>query len=864
MMERYAFFKRYSNHHFGIDREIPRCTASCPAGLDVKGYLALIAERKYKEAYSLIKEVIPFPGILGRICHHPCEQNCKRGIFDEPIAIAWLKRFVADNFSGSEIKRKEGNKKVAIVGSGPAGITAAIDLMKNGCIVTIFEAEERVSRILRLIPRFELPEDVLEEELNEALKGIEVKTNCTIGKDIKIEDLKKEYNAILIATGLQKSRSPEIPGSDLEGVVLALQFLENVNRGRKVKTGERVVVIGGGNVAIDVARSAVRLGAKVQIVCLESREEMPSYEWKISDALEEGIVIHNSWGVKEIFGDRRVERIRFVRCVSVFDDEGRFSPRFDENEVFELPADTIIFAIGQSSDLSCIEGTGIQTSRGTIKVDPLTLMTTEEGIFAAGDIVRGPASVVEAIADGHRAAESIRRFLNDIDLREGRTLCTIPEDFLDEIEVELKKEEERGFISRKSREKMPKIRIEERKKSFREVELGYQEESAISEAERCFSCRTCLFSPFVLQKEEVDIEGLIDETRANMCIECGKCTTLCPVAAIDPDFTPRLLVVRALAGMMEGLTEDEMIWKCNTCGTCDAFCPYGVKYTEFVRGIRRMALNMPRFSEKGLVLVEKQKGNRLGWLTDDLRISDKGEVYYFAGCISYLEEVYKERKNLKISEIPRSAVKILNSMGITPAVSAEEMCCGHDLLWSGNKKDFEELARKNMEIIRKSGAKTVIFTCAECLRTFVVDYREIFGDTEIEFVHISEFLLDKELPLKEGSEKLTYHDPCRLGRHLGKYDAPREILKKIGELTEMEHSRENSMCCGVGGLLTCGGVAREMQIKILKEAKKVGADKLITACTKCWIHLDCAISSKSHVDIPIEDFTIEIAKNLEW
>ncbi|UCH89180.1 MAG: 4Fe-4S dicluster domain-containing protein [Thermoplasmata archaeon] len=377
------------------------------------------------------------------------------------------------------------------------------------------------------------------------------------------------------------------------------------------------------------------------------------------------------------------------------------------------------------------------------------------------------------------------------------------------------------------------------------------------------------------------IDELIEDTGAFDCVECGKCTSVCPLAEINPEFAPRIIVIKAQEGF-EGLVNEKDIWSCLTCGICNDMCPYKVDYTEFIRGLRVEAAHLgatPKCSKGGLIQTigkiltsAELNQNRLNWVTDDLKIVDKGEIYFFSGCITYFDLIFKDLE-ITPSDILRSTVKIMNKAGITPALSKEEVCCGHDLNWIGDEKNFKKLMERNLEIIRSTGAKIIVFACPECMRTFDFDYQDIAGDLEFELVHISEFILnlidDGKLELKEQKCKVTYHDPCRLGRHLGIYDDPRDVIKETGaELIEMERNRNKSTCCGVSAFATCEASSKLMQIDRLSEAKKTGAEKILTFCPKCWLHFKCTTSkiltaNEEGSKIPVEDAIIFIASAIE-
>jgi formate dehydrogenase beta subunit len=474
------------------DREsalIP-CRFSCPAGIDVPRYLRCIADGKFSEAAAVIREKVPFPGVLGHVCFHPCEEVCRRGEVNEPISICSLKRSAFEKDDGhwkQYLKTAPPTgKSVAIVGSGPAGLTAAYYLARNGHHVTIFEAQPEPGGMLRYgIPAYRLPKEVLKKEIDEIRAlGVEIKNDTRIGRDISYHDIQSDgCPALFVSAGTQLSKRIDLEGKELNNVRWGVDFLREVNSDIKPKVSEKVLVIGGGNVALDVAFSALRLGAEdVKLVCLESREEMPAYRWEIERALEEHIEINNSWGPKRMIGrDGSVAGIELIRCTRVFDNTGEFNPILDDSERKILETDMVILAIGQTSDLSFLENRDdIRTHPdGRIRVNEETLETGIPGVFAGGDIVTGPKSVIEAIEHGRRAAESIDRYLGgDGDISEA---------FATEEEISLATCKEQGFAE-KNRYEGSCLPISQRIADFSMVELGFDEETAILEAKRCLQC----------------------------------------------------------------------------------------------------------------------------------------------------------------------------------------------------------------------------------------------------------------------------------------------------------------------------------------------------------------------------------------
>lgn len=602
------------------------CMTACPVHTQAGRYVALIAEGRYEEAYRYARTPNPFASICGRVCGHPCEPACRRGQFDLPISIRALKRFVTERY-GPESRnpvdvfagqpRPTRTEKVAVIGSGPAGMSAAHDLALLGYQVTIFEAAAVPGGMMHLgIPEYRLPRDVLQAQIREILDlGPELKLNMRLGKDFSLEDLRRQgYKAVLMAFGLHRSRDLNLPGNELDGVVKGIDFLLNVNLGYRFEVGKRVVVIGGGNVAIDVARSAMReqqklaaestlpneltspemdvamkefmdvsraalrMGAReVSLVCLESRAEMPASEEEIDEGLLEGMKLQPSLGPKQFVGaNGKLTGLEVVQCLSVFDENRRFSPKFAPGTETIIPCDTVILAIGQSSDTSFLKPEdGIETTRqGTLKIDPNTLMTTAPGIFAAGDIAFGPRLIINAVADGKKAAVEIDRFLRGPEWK--------PKEKFVQISV-LDHHEMREHYDEYSRQVIPTLALD-RRTGVAEVETGYTEAEARAEATRCLRCWI-----------NTIFEG--HESTGTECILCGGCVDVCPEeclslvplkefaftddekARLEKESANRSYDLQHVSAQelnqLEGsvMVKDETI--CIRCGLCAERCPAG-------------------------------------------------------------------------------------------------------------------------------------------------------------------------------------------------------------------------------------------------------------------------------------------------
>jgi heterodisulfide reductase subunit A-like polyferredoxin len=507
---RKAIFKQYEQAipgAFGISkRSVAPCKATCPAHVSIQGFIALMGQGKHHEALKLFKQEHPFPGSCGRVCHHPCESECTRGGLEGPLAIQHLHRFLGDlDFKNDEpylpeIPEKR-DERVAIVGAGPAGLTAAYFLAQQGYGVTVFEKLPVRGGMMAVgIPGYRLPNTELEKEIAVIERlGVEIQTNVEFGTDITLDSLKKEgVGAVFIAVGLHGSRGLGVSGEEFNGVLKGVNFLKAAALETAERLEGRVVVIGGGNVAVDVALTARRLGAdEVTMVCLEKREEMPAWDHEIEDALEEGVTIENSLGPVRFIGKQAfVTNVEFKRCRSVFDGNGRFNPQYDETDITTMGCDYVIVAIGQTGELGFAEAQGISiTPQGGLKADGVTLQTPIPWVFAGGDAVYGPKSVVDAVASGKEAATSIHRFLNNEDLSLDR-----------ERVFEFEKPEVSGE-PHKPRVALQKLAREKREENFNEVNLGLDLDQVMEEASRCLSC--------------------------GICSECYQCVDACLAGAID-------------------------------------------------------------------------------------------------------------------------------------------------------------------------------------------------------------------------------------------------------------------------------------------------------------------------------------------
>ncbi len=513
----YRDHNRINSHKTGT----APCKTACPAHIAVQGYLKMASQGRYTDALALIKKQNPFPAVCGRVCNRRCEEACTRGTIDEAVAIDAVKKFIAEQDLKAEtryippvvipasIHKDRFDEKIAIIGGGPAGLSAAFYLAQTGYRPTVFEKSAQPGGMLRYgIPSYKLEKNVVDAEIDVMREmGVEIKTGVEVGKDVTLGELREQgYKAFYIAIGCSAGRLPGVPGENAEGTMTAIDYLHKANTGNASYNGT-VVVVGGGNVAVDAARVSMRSGAAaVTMLSLESAGEMPASDEEIAEAKEDGVAVQNGWGPKEVLTqDGKVTGIVFKKCVSVFDQNGRFAPVYDENETITMECSRVIFAIGQRTvwgDL--LKGENVEFKGPAIVADGLTYQTGQPDIFVGGDVYTGPKFAIDAIAAGHCAAESLHRYVHNGHMTIGRNHWEFNE--LDKNNIRV----ENYDNSSRQREN---VDAAVPAKSFQDAHLTFTEEQVKKETARCLGCGATI----------------VDENR---CIGCGVCTTKCEFDAI--------------------------------------------------------------------------------------------------------------------------------------------------------------------------------------------------------------------------------------------------------------------------------------------------------------------------------------------
>ena len=520
--EKWSIDYRDKNRINCYDTGTAPCKTACPAHIAVQGYLKLAAQGKYREALQLIKRENPFPAVCGRICNRRCEDACTRGTVDQAVAIDEVKRFIAQQDLDAEtrfvpekvIPKVDGEfaEKIAVIGAGPAGMSCAYYLAEKGYRPTVFEKEARPGGMLmNAIPSFRLEKDVVEAEIDVLRQlGVEFRCGVEVGKDVTIAQLRQEgYKGFYVAVGLQSGGRLPVPGGDAENVISGVDFMRDVNLRDKKSLSGRVVVIGGGNIAADVARTAVRCGAEnVSLYCLEGYDEMPMGEEDRSECERDGVAVYAGWGPREVSVEGgKAAGVSFVKCLKVRDENGRFAPVYDENTVQVAPCTTVLFCIGQKAEWrELLSGTAVEFDpNGTAKADPVTYQTAEADIFVGGDAFTGQKFAIDAIAAGKQGAVSLHRFV------QGATL-TIGRDRRQFIELDKKS----ALIAVDSYDNTPRQRVgynEALRNTFRDERVAFTAQQVRAETARCLGCGASIVDP-------------------NKCIGCGVCTTKCAFDAI--------------------------------------------------------------------------------------------------------------------------------------------------------------------------------------------------------------------------------------------------------------------------------------------------------------------------------------------
>lgn len=771
--------------------EVPYCQAACPMHTDIKGYVTLIGEGRYREAVELIREQLFLPATLGRICAHPCEGACKRNDINSAMSIAALKRFAADNYDDpadwDTTRAAPRTESVAVIGAGPAGAQAAYDLARAGFSVTVYDRLEVFGGMLRVgIPAYRLPRYVIDLEYSILEKlGVTFRMGVDIGTDITFEELRETHDGVVIAIGAHKGVVIPVPGHDLPGVFNAVDFLRDVSLHETYAgLGSITTVIGGGNVAIDAARSARRLGAEVNLVMLEGDiDAAPAHNWEIEEAIEEGVNIHFGRGTVEIAGTGEVHGIVLRRCTQVFNAEGAFDPQYNDNDILELPTDSVIFAVGQATqpELAPVFDSG---RGGRFIVDELTLQTSDQAVVVAGDASGHSVIAVEAMAEGRKAATTLMRLFDGADLRADRERERAYES---KLENDLPED-----APRRPRAETRKKSAEERINTFMEYDMGLTEEQAREEASGCLKC------------------------------ECLKCVKECQMLS---EFTecPKHLFQEILDA--QGDVDPVVPYSCNMCKQCTLACPKDFDMQGIFGGMRTemVKANDGKSPMKGhnVIYMHQKLGFSRAFNTTVAAPEGVTKRVFIPGC------------SLP-SHNPEAVGKIFShlqdKLGNTGAILK---CCGKPTKAVGQTDLFKERYAELQAEIDKLGAEEIIVACQSC-------YLNMSAYSPNQKVR-SLWEIMPEIGMPEGTvgkgaeSDITFaiHDSCSTRDRARIHDGVRWMLDELGYKTEEPpHTRENARCCGFGGMVVPANP--ELATRVMsRRTAEVESDSMVTYCAAC-------------------------------
>ncbi len=792
-----------------IGDEPPPCQAACPLDIRVREKLRLMQAGDLTAALAVVLERCPFPGILGRICPHPCEAACIRKTLDQPIAIAGLKRYLADLDPDAVLNVAPGperSQRVAVVGGGPAGLLAAYDLRRFGYPVTLFEAEPELGGALRLyIPPHRLPREVLAREVSVVEKlGVEVRLRSRLGRDIHLEDLRRDFAAVFLALGAHKSLRLQIPGEDLDGVMDGFSFLKAVNSGERPQIGRRVAVIGGGNAALDAARIARRYGAQeVHIFYRRNEDLLPSLAVEVEEARERGNQFHFLTLPVRLLGDRRVRALVAQKAaLSEPDARGRLCPRPVAGSEFTLEVDTVITTVGRTADFSFF-GPGLAFDTATIfrlPADPVTLATQIPGVYAGGDLATGPKSAVAAMAAGRRAALAIHCAFSDqplpgalppLDSRNTRLIVKT------------------NGVALTTRQPMPVLDPAARlAQPDAEVELGFSAGAAQAEAGRCLTC---------------------------VCSECVRnCTFLQHYVGHFPPTEKEL--VRLLKD--QGAADPLLPYSCHYCGLCQAVCPQDLHAGKPCLSSREALVAQGR----GPLPPHKSIQNYVKWgsspvfaLSRPDPATGKAVRVFFPGCslaghfTAVVEAAYAHLR----ARLPDTGI-MLN-------------CCGAPSYFMGEKDVMLRIIGNVRRELEELGAQEVLVACTHCYVTF----QDFLPEVKVRTIY--EVLNEVGLPESVATimpGTFNIQDACGARQAPDVHAAVRQLVTALGHtIEEMEHNRERSICCGSGGMVPAVAptLAKRMTDFRLSEA----THDLVTYCASCRARLSKAGHPTLHVlDLP--------------